>query len=127
MTQEKNQAIAAFRFGVIHEFIGGANQDPLEKVRLIREKSLRKWIIPYSSRTWISENTIYRWIRRYKEGGGKIESFYPQPRNDNGKSRKLCKHLSHTFNPCELGTLCSDGTGIFFPLQKGVRQGSRTG
>jgi len=87
--EDKNKAIAVFRFGVIHEFVGGASLSSSEKVRLIREKCLRKWIIPYSDRTRISENSIYRWIRRYRASGGKIESLYPHPRNDTGKSRKL--------------------------------------
>ncbi len=89
MTGDKNEAIAVFRFGVIHEFVGGAILSAVEKRRLIREKCARKWIIPHSSRTRISENTIYRWIRRYLKSGGKIESLYPHKRNDIGKSRTL--------------------------------------
>ena len=89
MTEEKNKAIAVFRFGVIHEFVGGAMLSSAEKGRLIREKCARKWIIPYSSRTRISENTIYRWIRRYRSSGGRIESLYPHKRNDQGKRRVL--------------------------------------
>jgi transposase InsO family protein len=89
MTEDQNKAIAVFRFGVICEFVGGASLSSAEKTRLIREKCARKWIIPYSSRTRISENTIYRWIRRYKKSNGKIESLYPHPRNDNGKARIL--------------------------------------
>ncbi len=89
MTEQKNKAIAVFRFGVIHEFVGGAMLSTAEKRRLIREKCARKWIIPYSSRTWISENTIYRWIRRYRSSGGRIESLYPRKRNDQGKHRIL--------------------------------------
>jgi transposase InsO family protein len=46
-------------------------------------------VIPYSSRTRISENTIYRWVRRYQKSGGRIESLYPGKRGDQGKSRKL--------------------------------------
>ena len=46
-------------------------------------------MIPYSSRTRISENTIYRWIRRYQKSGGRIESLYPGKRGDQGKPRKL--------------------------------------
>lgn len=89
MTERKNEEIAAFRFGVIHEFVSGANLAPEEKRRLLLQKCERKWIIPYSNRTRISENTIYRWIRRYRESGGKIQSLYPQTRNDRGKTRKL--------------------------------------
>ena len=89
MNEEKNQTIAAFRFGVIHEFVGGACLTRTEKSRLMQEKCSRKWVIPYSVRTRITENTIYRWIRRYKKSGGKIESLYPRQREDTGKPRKL--------------------------------------
>ena len=89
MTENKNETIAVFRFGVIHEFIGGAVLSSDEKRRLIREKCARKWIIPYSNRTRIGENTIYRWIRRYRKSGDKIESLYPITRNDRGKPRAL--------------------------------------
>mgnify|MGYP000085471825 FL=1 len=74
MTKNKDEAIAVFRFGVIHEFIGATRLTKSEKRRLLREKCERKWVIPYSSRTRISENTIYRWIRRYKKSGFQIES-----------------------------------------------------
>lgn len=89
MTERKNEEIAAFRFGVIHEFVSGANLAPEEKRRLLLQKCERKWVIPYSNRTRISENTIYRWIRCYRESGGKIQSLYPQKRSDRGKTRKL--------------------------------------
>jgi len=89
MTEDKNQDIAAFRFGVIHEFVGGASLTRAERRRLMREKCSRKWVIPYSGRTRITQNTIYRWIGRYRKSGGKIESLYPRRREDAGKSRKL--------------------------------------
>ena len=89
MNEERNQAIAAFRFGVIHEFVGGASLTRAEKRCLMREKCSRKWVIPNSVRTRITPNTIYRWIRRYKKSGGNIESLYPRQREDVGKPRKL--------------------------------------
>jgi len=89
MTREKDETVAVFRFGVVHEFVGTTNLTRSEKRRLLREKCERKWVIPYSSRTRISENTIYRWIRRYRKSGGRIESLYPEKRGDQGKSRKL--------------------------------------
>ena len=55
MNEEKNQTIAAFRFGVIHEFVGGACLTRTEKSRLMQEKCSRKWVIPYSVRTRITE------------------------------------------------------------------------
>jgi len=89
MTENKNELIAVFRFGVIHEFVGGATLTQNEKRRLLSDKCARKWVIPFSSRSRVSENTIYRWIRRYRKSGGNIESLYPQKRDDQGKSRKL--------------------------------------
>ena len=89
MSERKNEEIAAFRFGVIHEFVTGANMTMEEKKRLLQAKCERKWIIPYSSRTRISRNTIYRWIRYYRKAGGNIHALHPQPRNDCGKSRRL--------------------------------------
>lgn len=89
MTEEKNEEIAVFRFGVIHEFVTGVRMSTAEKKQLLLEKCNRKWTIPYSNRTRISENTIYRWIRRYRKSGGKLYSLYPQTRNDCGKTRKL--------------------------------------
>lgn len=88
MTEKKNEEIAAFRFGVIHELVNGANLATEEKRRLLLDKCARKWIIPHSNRTRISENTIYRWIRRYQQSGGKIQSLYPRPRMDQGKTRR---------------------------------------
>lgn len=89
MTDKKNEEIAVFRFGVIHEFVGGARLSRDERRQLLREKCARKWVIPYSGRTRISENTIYRWIRRYQNSGGTIESLYPEKRGDRGKARKF--------------------------------------
>lgn len=89
MTEKKNEEIAVFRFGVIHEFVGGARLCIDEKRRLLRDKCCRKWVIPHSRRSRISENTIYRWIRRYQSSGGKIESLYPGKRCDQGISRGL--------------------------------------
>ncbi|MBL0713545.1 MAG: DDE-type integrase/transposase/recombinase [Desulfosarcina sp.] len=89
MTGKKNETIAVFRFGVIHEFVGATNLSNSEKRRLLREKCARKWVIPYSGRTRISENTIYRWIRRYRKSGARIASLYPGKRGDRGQSRKL--------------------------------------
>lgn len=89
MSQDKNEQIAIFRFGVIHEFVGGASLTARQRSRLMREKCQRKWVIPFSARTRISKSSIYRWIRRYQDSGGKIESLYPEPRTDVGKSRIL--------------------------------------
>ena len=89
MTQEQKQEVAAFRFGIIHDFVGGTRLDFGEREQLMREKCARKWEIPHSNQTRISRSTILRWVALYLGGGRKLESLYPQGRNDRGKTRVL--------------------------------------
>jgi len=86
MTEQQKKEIAVFRFGVIGEFVTGANLDYGEKERLLQQKCARKWSIPYSGRTRLSRSTILGWIRQYN---GRIESLYPKDRSDQGKSRSF--------------------------------------
>ncbi|CAO0820044.1 hypothetical protein DFAR_1330002 [Desulfarculales bacterium] len=44
---------------------------------------------PFSNRTRLSRSTILRWVRLYRQGGGKLEFLYPMGRNDRGSSRAL--------------------------------------
>jgi len=62
MTEEQKQQVAVFRFGIIHDFVGGARLDHGERERLLREKCARKWDIPYSNQTRLSRSTILRWV-----------------------------------------------------------------
>jgi len=81
MDEERKKEIAVFRFGVIHEFVGGAVLDYGEQERLLGEKCARKWQIPYSNRTRVSRGAMLSWIKQYKGSGGKLESLYPKDRN----------------------------------------------
>lgn len=89
MNEEKKKSIAVFRYGVIHEFVSGAELSYGEQERLLEEKSNRKWLIPYSTRTSISRSCIRSWIKKYREGNNSLESLYPVPRNDRGSSRAM--------------------------------------
>ena len=89
MTEEQKQQVAVFRFGIIHDLVGGTRLDFGERERLLREKCARKWEIPHSNQTRISRSTILRWVGMYLNGGRKLESLFPQGRNDSGKSRVL--------------------------------------
>ena len=60
MTEEEKLQVATFRFGIICEFVNGANLELGEKERLLREKSERKWLIPFSEKTRITRGTILR-------------------------------------------------------------------
>ena len=90
MDREKQEKIAVFRFGVIfplvekelHEYWG-------EKERIIRELVSKEWEIPYSKRSYISKATILNWVKRYEEGGRKIEALFPASRGDRGRMRSI--------------------------------------
>ena len=89
MTQEEKQRVAVFRFGIIHDFVGGTRLEHGEQERLLREKCARKWDIPCSNQTRLSRSTILRWVRLYLEKNSKLDALYPLGRNDNGQSRAL--------------------------------------
>ena len=89
MDEELKKRIAVFRYGVIADFAGGRILSRGETARLIKDKCARKWQIPGSRRSSISESTIKEWIARYRASGGKLESLYPRGRSDRGKSRAI--------------------------------------
>lgn len=94
MEEKQKMDIAVFRYSVIHDFVGGVSLEYGEKQTLLRDKCARKWAIPYSDKTSISQSTILRWIQRYENSGRKIESLYPKERNDLGKQRALDPELA---------------------------------
>lgn len=90
MDREKQEKIAVFRFGVIfplvekdlHEYWGA-------KERILKELVSKEWEIPYSKRTYISKATILNWVKRYEDGGRKIEALFPESRGDRGRMRSI--------------------------------------
>jgi len=89
MDEEAKRRVAQFRFGVIHDLTGDRKLGRGERKRLLKEKSACVWEIPFSGRTHISPTTILAWVRRYEQGGRRIESLYPTPRSDRGRPRAL--------------------------------------
>lgn len=87
MDEDKKRQVATFRFGVIHDLVGNVELDPGEQERVIREKCERRWVIPFSDKTRITRSTILRWVKLYKDSGGKLEVLANQDRSDQGKSR----------------------------------------
>lgn len=81
--------VASFRFGVIAELVGGTQLSWGEKTRLLKEKTARSYNIPGSGRSSVSIPTILGWIKKYKEGGCRIDSLKPRRRRDYGRYRKL--------------------------------------
>lgn len=89
MDEEAKRRVAQFRFGVIHDLTGDRKLGRGERKRLLKEKSACVWEIPFSGRTHISQTTILAWVRRYEQGGCRIESLYPTARSDRGRPRAL--------------------------------------
>jgi putative transposase len=89
MSENKKIRIATFRFGVIHDLVGGVELGPGEREALLREKCERKWVIPFSDKTRLTRSTILRWVKLYKDSGGKLEALINHDRSDNGSSRAL--------------------------------------
>jgi len=89
MTEDEKMQVAVFRFGVISDFVTGAQMSRVEKRRLVADKCARKWQIPFSEKTRISKGTIQRWCRLYKGSNGDLKSLYPKDRSDQGKCRMM--------------------------------------
>jgi putative transposase len=88
MDNEQKEKIAVFRFGVIFPLIEKDLHDYWgEKERILRDLVSKEWEIPFSKRTFISKATILNWVRRYEEGGRKIEALFPEARGDRGRMR----------------------------------------
>lgn len=89
MTEDEKQQVAVFRFGVISDFVNGAELNRAQRRRLLADKCARKWSIPFSTKTRLSEGSLLRWIKLYTDSNGKLQSLYPKERSDKGKSRAL--------------------------------------
>lgn len=89
MTEDQKMEVAVFRFGVIGDFVNGSRMTRAEKQRLKQEKCARKWQIPHSEKTRISQNTLERWIRVYTKSGNDLKSLCPKGRSDRGKFRSM--------------------------------------
>jgi transposase InsO family protein len=89
MDEELKKKVAVFRYGVIADFVGGAALARGERRQLLQKKCAQKWLIPGSTRSRIGMSTIKEWINRYRVSGNRLESLYPNEREDKGKSRVI--------------------------------------
>ena len=55
MDEKQQLQVSLFRFGVISDIVSGARLERGELERLIKEKSKRRWNIPFSNRTRLSQ------------------------------------------------------------------------
>jgi putative transposase len=89
-TERRKEKIAVFRFGVIFPLVEkDLHQYWGEKERILRELVSKEWEIPFSTRTYISKATILAWVKRYEDGGRKIEALFPERRGDKGRMRSI--------------------------------------
>ncbi|SMD14827.1 Transposase [Desulfocicer vacuolatum DSM 3385] len=89
MDERQKIDVAVFRYGVIQDFVTGIELEYGKQEQLFQEKCARKWTIPFSNKTSISRSTLKRWVELYRTGGKKLESLYPNDREDKGKPRVL--------------------------------------
>jgi transposase InsO family protein len=90
MDREQQEKIAIFRFGVIFPLVErDLHQWWGQKERIVKELAGKEWEIPFSDRTVISRGTILSWLKRYEDGGRKIEALFPKPRGDRGRRRSI--------------------------------------
>ncbi|MCK5202333.1 MAG: transposase, partial [Desulfobacterales bacterium] len=94
MTEDQKQQVAVFRFGIISDFVNGAELNRAQRRRLLVEKCARKWTIPFATKTRLCKGSILRWIKLYTDSNGKLQSLYPKERSDKGKSRALDEETS---------------------------------
>jgi len=84
MNEEEKLGIGLFRYGLIHSLL----QEGLpkgEKAALIRQILSKTYDIPNSSRTTISERTLFTYLKWYREGG--FHALVPDERKDAGSVR----------------------------------------
>ena len=87
MTKDEKMQVAVFRYSVISDFVNGIGMSQTDRSRLMQDKCERKWQIPFSARTRISQEAIRHWIRCYDDGG--LQSLMPKARSDRGQSRAM--------------------------------------
>lgn len=86
LLEEKGLIISEFRYGIIAD-LTNPFIDPAEVRRIIYEKSLREYNIPFSAKTTITQKTISNWLKIYLKCGK--SGLFPKKRDDSGKSKAL--------------------------------------
>src|SRR5271169_3177545 len=94
MDEELKKRVAMFRLRVISDFTDTESLPWGRVEELMQEKCGRKWQIPGSMRSRISESTIKEWITLYRRSGNNLESLFPKDRSDQGKSRALAEETA---------------------------------
>ena len=90
MTEQQRQDVALFRYGVIGPLVSGELCHGELKGK-IRELSMRRYTIPFSSRSSIGFGTIEEWLSNFRHKG--FDGLKPKPRNDRGTLRGVRAQL----------------------------------
>jgi putative transposase len=84
--EERRTQIALFRYGLI----GALLNRPLERGEItahLKAIAAQPHQIPFSTRTQVDPETVWRYLARYRTGG--FEALKPRPRADVGQSRRI--------------------------------------
>ncbi len=96
MKEDQRQRIALHRYGIIAEFVNGSVMTAKERAQRIKQLASKRWDIPSSHKTRISQSTLRRWLRIYEASGRRLTSLYPKPRSDKSKSRTMSEEVRAT-------------------------------
>ena len=84
--EERRVQIALFRYALIAALLNR----PLERGEIgahLKALAAQTHRIPYSKRTTLDDETLWRYLARYRKGG--FEALKPKPRVDKGKPRRV--------------------------------------
>lgn len=87
MDEDFRNKIALFRYGIIAPLVTSVSVTPEERGKFFRDASKKTYTLPDGSTRTYSADTLYRYYRKYKEGG--FDALKPNGRIDAGNSRKI--------------------------------------
>jgi putative transposase len=90
MTETKQEAVAYFRYALIHPMLA-ADCTGAKRREYLRQTAAREHDIPYSNRRHVSEGMLLAWFHSYRRYG--IDALKPKGRSDSGGSRKIGTEL----------------------------------
>lgn len=97
MNDYETEKIAIFRYGVLSSYISTNGDNYSKPADFFREAADKKYRHPLTDKELeISEYTIYRWYKAYKENG--FDGLKPKRRSDNGRPRKLDDDIKEKIN-----------------------------
>lgn len=88
--EERRTQIALFRYTLIVPLL----DHTLERGEIgahLKAVAAQTHHVPFSTRTTLDDETLWRYLARYRQGG--FEALKPQPRADAGKSRRIPEEL----------------------------------